>query len=99
MWKCTKCGATGDLDSDHVIPWSKGGSSATADNVQPRCKNNQHDKIDKMVKAMQWIAEKTRSPLSSGLVLPAASPCLSPRLVHVPAGPSFIGRANQAIAS
>lgn len=47
--KCTKCGATGDLHFDHVIPWSKGGSSVTADNVQLLCgKHNleKHDKIE-----------------------------------------------------
>jgi hypothetical protein len=47
--KCTKCGATEDLHFDHVIPWSKGGSSSTADNIQLLCgKHNleKHDKIE-----------------------------------------------------
>lgn len=47
--KCTKCGATEDLHFDHVIPWSKGGSSNTADNIQLLCgKHNleKHDKIE-----------------------------------------------------
>jgi len=47
--RCTKCGATGDLHFDHVIPWSKGGSSSTADNVQLLCgKHNleKHDRIE-----------------------------------------------------
>ncbi len=47
--KCTKCGATEDLHFDHIIPWSKGGSSNTADNVQLLCgKHNleKHDRIE-----------------------------------------------------
>jgi hypothetical protein len=47
--KCTRCGATEDLHFDHIIPWSKGGSSATAENVQLLCgKPNlkKHDKIE-----------------------------------------------------
>jgi len=47
--KCTKCGATEDLHFDHIIPWSKGGSSSTADNVQLLCgKHNleKHDRIE-----------------------------------------------------
>lgn len=47
--KCTKCGTTQDLHFDHIIPWSKGGSSNTADNIQLLCgKHNleKHDKIE-----------------------------------------------------
>ena len=47
--KCAKCGATEDLHFDHIIPWSKGGSSNTADNIQLLCgKHNleKHDKIE-----------------------------------------------------
>jgi len=47
--KCAKCGTTEDLHFDHVIPWSKGGSSNTADNVQLLCgKHNleKHDRIE-----------------------------------------------------
>ena len=54
VWKrdggrCTKCGAIEDLHFDHIIPWSKGGSSNTADNIQLLCgKHNleKHDKIE-----------------------------------------------------
>ena len=47
--KCTKCGATDDLHFDHIIPWSKGGSSSKADNIQLLCgKHNleKHDRIE-----------------------------------------------------
>jgi hypothetical protein len=47
--KCTKCGTIEDLHFDHIIPWSKGGASSTADNVQLLCgKHNleKHDRIE-----------------------------------------------------
>jgi hypothetical protein len=47
--KCSKCGATEDLHFDHIIPWSKGGSSSTPDNIQLLCgKHNleKHDRIE-----------------------------------------------------
>jgi len=42
VWKrdkgrCTKCGSQQDLHFDHVIPYSKGGSSLSADNIQLLC--------------------------------------------------------------
>ncbi|MBI4800811.1 MAG: HNH endonuclease [Desulfarculus sp.] len=46
--KCSKCGVTVDLHFDHIIPWSKGGSSATVDNVQLLCSKHNIKKRDKI---------------------------------------------------
>jgi hypothetical protein len=35
--KCVECGATDELHFDHVVPFSKGGTSLTAENVQLLC--------------------------------------------------------------
>ncbi len=47
--KCVMCGDTENLHFDHIIPYSKGGSSLTADNIQLLCaKHNlhKHDRIE-----------------------------------------------------
>jgi hypothetical protein len=47
--KCAKCDSTANLHFDHIIPFSKGGSSLTAENIQILCaKHNlsKHDKIE-----------------------------------------------------
>jgi hypothetical protein len=54
VWKrdqgrCRKCGAESGLHFDHIIPYSKGGSSKSPENIQILCaKHNlaKHDKID-----------------------------------------------------
>jgi hypothetical protein len=47
--KCVQCGATSDLHFDHVIPYSKGGASITAENVQLLCARHNLEKHDKIV--------------------------------------------------
>jgi hypothetical protein len=42
VWKrdsgrCVQCGSTENLHFDHIIPWSRGGASDTAENVQLLC--------------------------------------------------------------
>jgi hypothetical protein len=44
--KCVECGATNELHFDHVIPFSKGGTSLTADNVQLLCARHNLEKRD-----------------------------------------------------
>jgi len=46
--KCAKCGATEDLHFDHIIPWSRGGASNTADNIQLLCGRHNLEKHDKI---------------------------------------------------
>jgi hypothetical protein len=53
VWKrdegqCAKCGATENLHFDHIIPWSKGGSSTTPENIQLLCGKHNIEKRDKI---------------------------------------------------
>jgi len=46
--KCVECGSTDNLHFDHIIPYSRGGSSLVADNIQLMCARHnlaKHDKI------------------------------------------------------
>ncbi len=46
--KCVTCGATDELHFDHIIPFSKGGTSPKADNVQLLCARHNLKKSDKI---------------------------------------------------
>jgi len=46
--KCTLCGAIDELHFDHIIPFSKGGTSLKADNVQLLCARHNLEKRDKI---------------------------------------------------
>lgn len=46
--KCVVCGATDELHFDHIIPFSKGGTSLKADNVQLLCARHNIQKRDKI---------------------------------------------------
>lgn len=53
VWKrdqgrCVECGSTDNLHFDHIIPYSRGGSSLVAENIQLMCARHnlaKHDKI------------------------------------------------------
>jgi 5-methylcytosine-specific restriction endonuclease McrA len=47
--KCVMCGARDELHFDHVIPFSLGGTSLTAENVQLLCARHNLEKSDKIV--------------------------------------------------
>jgi hypothetical protein len=53
VWKrdkgrCVECEATNNLHFDHIIPWSRGGSSLTAANVQLLCARHNIAKRDRI---------------------------------------------------
>ena len=47
--QCTQCGSTENLNFDHIIPFSKGGSSKTASNIQLLCAKHNLKKGAKFV--------------------------------------------------
>lgn len=54
VWKrdkgrCVECGSADNLHFDHIIPWSRGGSSLTAENVQLLCARHNIVKRDRIV--------------------------------------------------
>ncbi len=46
--RCVKCGSDTNLHFDHVIPYSKGGSSLVAENVQLLCARHNLNKSDRI---------------------------------------------------
>lgn len=46
---CTQCGATDELHFDHIIPFSKGGTSLKSDNIQLLCARHNLTKSDKII--------------------------------------------------
>ena len=54
VWKrdrgrCVTCGATDNLHFDHDVPFSKGGSSITPDNIKLLCARHNLEKSDKII--------------------------------------------------
>ncbi len=47
--KCVKCGATDELHFDHILPYSRGGTSITPENVQLLCARHNLQKSDKII--------------------------------------------------
>lgn len=60
VWKrdhgrCVLCGEENDLHFDHEIPFSKGGSSLTAENVRLLCAKHNLQKGSKIISILPWI--------------------------------------------
>jgi hypothetical protein len=53
--KCVQCGSAENLHYDHDIPFSKGGSSLTAENVRLLCAKHNLEKSDKIMSVLLWI--------------------------------------------
>jgi 5-methylcytosine-specific restriction endonuclease McrA len=47
--KCVVCGAIDELHFDHMLPWAKGGTSITEENVQLLCARHNIEKRDRVV--------------------------------------------------
>lgn len=47
--KCVQCGATSELHYDHILPYAKGGTSITPENVQLLCARHNLQKSDKII--------------------------------------------------
>lgn len=54
VWKrdggrCVQCGAADELHFDHILPYAKGGTSLTAENVQLLCARHNLEKSDRII--------------------------------------------------
>lgn len=47
--KCVQCGSTDNLHFDHILPFSKGGTSLKAENIQLLCARHNLSKSDKII--------------------------------------------------
>jgi len=47
--KCVQCGSSDNLHFDHIIPYSQGGSSLLAENIQLLCARHNLQKHDKII--------------------------------------------------
>ena len=52
---CATCGSKVNLHYDHDIPFSKGGSSFTAENVRLLCAKHNLEKSDRIMSVLPWI--------------------------------------------
>ena len=47
--RCVTCGATDELHFDHIVPFSRGGTSLKAENIQLLCARHNLSKSDKII--------------------------------------------------
>lgn len=57
--RCVVCGSDKNLHFDHDIPYSKGGSSVTAENVRLLCAKHNLEKSDKLRSLFPWALALT----------------------------------------
>ncbi len=57
--QCVLCGSDKNLHFDHDVPFSKGGSSITAENVRLLCARHNLEKSDKIRALLPWLAGVT----------------------------------------
>jgi len=62
--RCVLCGSTDNLHFDHDIPYSKGGSSITAENVRLLCARHNLEKSDKIMGFLPWFVTTAAALLS-----------------------------------
>lgn len=72
VWKrdqgrCVTCGATDNLHFDHDVPFSKGGSSITAENVKLLCARHNLEKSDKILSLGPLLCPLVAAAVSSVL--------------------------------
>ena len=70
VWKrdqgrCVTCGATDNLHFDHDLPFSKGGSSITVDNVKLLCARHNLSKSDKIISLGPFLGPLVAASISS----------------------------------
>jgi len=70
VWKrdqgrCVTCGATDNLHFDHDVPFSKGGSSITPDNVKLLCARHNLEKSDKIISLGPFLGPLVAAALAS----------------------------------
>lgn len=71
VWKrdkgrCVQCGSTKNLHYDHDIPFSRGGSSITADNVRLLCAKHNLEKSDKIMSILPYLSVGIAAASHSG---------------------------------
>jgi hypothetical protein len=57
--RCVICGSEENLHYDHDIPFSKGGSSLTVENVRLLCAKHNLEKSDKIICILPWLCAGT----------------------------------------
>lgn len=55
--KCRRCGTKYDIHYDHIIPWSRGGSSTDMNNIQLLCGHCNRMKSSKIVAGQVWYGQ------------------------------------------